>query len=114
MAFPGEPQGFRALLGSLPEGVTVKLRAVAPLDVVVLFARRRARLERRLPRLRRAMEPGASLWVAWPKRASGVETDLSEDVVRELAFANRLVDNKVCAIDETWSGLRLVIRLADR
>jgi hypothetical protein len=54
------------------------------------------------------------LWIAWPKRASKLETDLTEDVVRELALANTLVDNKVCAIDETWSGLRLVIRLKDR
>jgi hypothetical protein len=60
------------------------------------------------------MVPNAGLWIAWPKRSSGVETDLTEDVVRELALANALVDNKVCAIDATWSGLRLVIRLRDR
>jgi hypothetical protein len=63
---------------------------------------------------RKRMDPAAGLWIAWPKRASKVETDLTEDVVRELALANTLVDNKVCAIDETWSGLRLVIRLKDR
>ena len=67
-----------------------------------------------MPALRAHMEQAAGLWIAWPKRASGVPTDLTEDVVRELALANRLVDNKVCAIDETWSGLRLVIRLTDR
>ena len=61
-----------------------------------------------------AMEPAAGLWIAWPKRASKVPTDLTEDVVRELALANRLVDNKVAALDEKWSGLRLVIRLRDR
>jgi hypothetical protein len=60
------------------------------------------------------MDPAAGLWIAWPKRASGVETDMTEDVARELGLGNRLVDNKVCAIDETWSGLRLVIRLKDR
>jgi hypothetical protein len=60
------------------------------------------------------MDPAAGLWIAWPKRASGLHTDLSENVVRELALENVLVDNKVCAIDETWSGLRLVIRLRDR
>ena len=60
------------------------------------------------------MDPAAGLWIAWPKRSSGVETDMTEDVARELGLANRLVDNKVCAIDETWSGLRLVIRLEDR
>jgi hypothetical protein len=67
-----------------------------------------------MPALRERMEPAAGLWIAWPKRSSGVATDLTEDVVRELALANRLVDNKVAAIDDTWSGLRLVIRLADR
>jgi len=84
------------------------------LDVIVFFTKSRAELERRLPTLRRAMDPAAGLWIAWPKRASGVETDMTENVARELGLANRLVDNKVCAIDETWSGLRLVIRLRDR
>jgi hypothetical protein len=74
----------------------------------------RAELARRMPALRERMDPAAGLWIAWPKRASGVETDLTEDGVRELALTNRLVDNKVCAIDATWSGLRLVIRLVDR
>ena len=67
-----------------------------------------------MPALRELMDPAAGLWIAWPKRASKVATDLTEDVVREIALANKLVDNKVCAIDETWSGLRLVIRLVDR
>jgi hypothetical protein len=83
-------------------------------DVIVSFHERRADLARRMPKLRELMDPAAGLWIAWPKRASKVPTDLTEDVVRELALANRLVDNKVCAIDETWSGLRLVIRLTDR
>ena len=114
VAFPSAPEGFLDLLGRLPEGVAVRSRAVGPLDVIVFFATRRSALERRLPALRRAMRPAAGLWIAWPKRSSGVETDLTEDVVRELGLANRLVDNKVAAIDETWSGLRLVIRLEDR
>jgi hypothetical protein len=113
LAFPGAPAGFEDLL-ELPDGVSVKSRTAGPLDVIVFFTKRRAELERRLPALRRAMAPAAGLWIAWPKRASGVETDMTEDVARELGLANRLVDNKVCAIDETWSGLRLVIRLADR
>ena len=82
--------------------------------MIVAFHDRRAELSRRMPALRALMEQNAGLWIAWPKRASGVPTDLTEDVVRELALENRLVDNKVCAIDETWSGLRLVIRLSDR
>jgi hypothetical protein len=114
VAFPGAPSEFAGLLGELPDGVRVKSRVAGPLDVIVFFTKRRAELERRLPTLRRAMDPAAGLWIAWPKRASGVETDMTEDVARELGLANRLVDNKVCAIDETWSGLRLVIRLADR
>ncbi len=114
VAFPGAPDGFGELLGELPPGVVVRSRARGPLDVIVFFTKRRVGLERRLPLLRRAMEPAAGLWVAWPKRSSGVETDLTEDVVRDLGLANRLVDNKVCAIDETWSALRLVIRLEDR
>ena len=83
-------------------------------DVILAFHTARAELERALPALRGRMENAAGLWIAWPKRASKMETDLTEDVVRELALANTLVDNKVCAIDETWSGLRLVIRLKDR
>jgi hypothetical protein len=114
VAFPSAPDGFEALLGKLPDGVTVKSRAARPLDVIVFFTTRRAELERRLPALRRAMDPAAGLWIAWPKRSSGVETDMTEDAARDLGLANKLVDNKVCAIDETWSGLRLVIRLRDR
>jgi hypothetical protein len=114
LAFPGAPSEFRPLLGELPSGTTVKSRASGPLDVIVFFTTSRSELERRLPALRRAMDSAAGLWIAWPKRSSGVETDMTEGVARELGLANRLVDNKVCAIDETWSGLRLVIRLADR
>jgi hypothetical protein len=108
----GAPAGFA--LGELPDGVTVRTRASGEADVIVAFHTRRAELARKLPALRERMDPAAGLWIAWPKRASKVETDLTEDVVRELALANTLVDNKVCAIDETWSGLRLVIRLKDR
>jgi hypothetical protein len=114
VAFPSAPDGFRNLLGELPDGITVKSRASGPLDVIVFFTKRRAELERRLTALRGAMDPAAGLWIAWPKGSSGVETDMTEDVARELGLANKLVDNKVCAIDETWSGLRLVIRLKDR
>ena len=111
----GAPEGFaEQTLGALPHGVKVGTRASGIADVIVAFHTRRAELERDLGRLRALMDPAAGLWIAWPKRASGVETDITEDVVRELALANTLVDNKVCAIDETWSGLRLVIRLRDR
>ena len=109
-AFPGEPAGFRATLGALPDGAEVRTRARGPLDVIVAFFTRRAELAGRLDRLVANLAPDGGLWIAWPKRASGVETDITEDVVREEALPRGLVDNKVCAIDATWSGLKLVVR----
>ena len=115
VALLGAPDGFEAdTLGELPDGVGVVRRAGGEADVIVSFHTSRAELERRLPTLRAMMEPAAGLWIAWPKRASKVPTDMTEDVVREIALPTGLVDNKVCAIDETWSGLRLVIRLSAR
>src|SRR5262249_18407459 len=114
VAFISAPVGFSELIGGLPQRVTVKSPVRGPLDLIVFFPESRGELARRLPALRRAMDPAAGLWIAWPKRSSGVETDMTEDVVRELGLAHRLVDNKVASIDETWSGLRLVIRLTDR
>jgi hypothetical protein len=114
VAFPGAPEELPTLLAPLPDGVEVRARARGPLDVLVFFTRRRADLERRFAALKRALDPAGGLWVAWPKRSSGVETDVTEGVIREIALAEGLVDNKVCAIDETWSGLRLVYRLKDR
>jgi hypothetical protein len=118
----GIKPGHRVLLLSAPEGFgldladDVKLGRAArgKADVIVSFHTERADLARRMPKLREVMEPAAGLWIAWPKRASKVPTDLTENVVRELALANTLVDNKVAALDEKWSGLRLVIRLRDR
>jgi hypothetical protein len=109
----GEPEEFDGL-GDLPEDVAVGRTARGPADVIVSFHTERADLARRMPKLRAAMRPNAGLWIGWPKRASKVPTDLTEDVVRELALANTLVDNKVAALDDKWSGLRLVIRLRDR
>ncbi len=107
----GAPERFQdEVLGPLPDGVRIGRTARGTADVVVAFVTRRKDLERRLERLRALMEPATGLWIAWPKRASGVATDMTEDVVREVALPTGLVDNKVCAIDATWSGLRLVIR----
>jgi Protein of unknown function (DUF3052) len=114
VALSRPPDGFEAVLGELPDGARLMRRVPASADVVLLFADRRADLERRLPAASAAIRPDGGLWVAWPKRASGVPTDITEDVVREIGVAAGLVDNKVCAIDETWSGLRLVVRLRDR
>jgi hypothetical protein len=101
-------------LGPLPGGVAVRTRVRGPLDVIVAFFTQRSQLAGRFPPLAAALEPDGGLWIAWPKRSSGVATDLIEDVVRQIAIANGMVDNKVCAIDDTWSGLRLVYRLRDR
>jgi hypothetical protein len=111
----GAPDGFDATLGELPAGVHVRRRLGGrPFDVIVAFFARRPDLERRLPSLAGALDPGGGLWIAWPKRASGVTTDVTENVVRDLGLAAGLVDNKVCAVDQVWSGLRLVYRLRDR
>jgi hypothetical protein len=106
----GAPEGLEATLGALPEGVRVGRTARGRAEVIVAFHDRRAALERRLPVLRGLMEPAAGLWIAWPKRASGVATDVTEDVVRVIALKGDLVDVKVCAIDATWSGLKLMVR----
>jgi hypothetical protein len=110
------PPEFEKTVGELPENVHVQvgLASKAPLDVIVAFFTKRVELERQLPSLRRRMAPACGLWIAWPKKASGVATDMTENVVRGVALPTGLVDNKVCAIDETWSGLRLVIRLENR
>jgi hypothetical protein len=109
------PEGFAATLGELPEHVSLLLGLRrAPLDVIVAFFSERRALQRRLPALVGALAPAGGLWIAWPKRASGVSSDIGEGVVRELGLAAGVVDNKVCAIDETWSALRFVIRLRDR
>jgi len=128
----GAPDGFGALLEPLPDGARVEAGAPAagaagavlpgpvlpgpvlpgtgPFDVIVFFTVEQAELAGRLIELRARMAPAAGLWIAWPKRASRVPTDMTEDVIREIALPTGLVDNKVCAIDQVWSGLRLVIR----
>jgi hypothetical protein len=109
----GVPDGFA--LPDLPPGVAVSRRVGrAPYDVVLCFCPSRGRLERRWAPLHAATTPAGALWVAWPKRSSGMATDLDENVVRDYALAHGRVDVKVCAIDEVWSGLKNVIRRADR
>jgi hypothetical protein len=109
----GAPAGFD--LGDLPGEVTVHRRAGASsYDVVLCFCPDAARLRTRWPALHGRTTPAGALWVAWPKRASGVRTDLDENLVRDHALANGRVDVKVCAIDDVWSGLKNVIRTVDR
>jgi hypothetical protein len=104
------PDGFADLVGKLPDGVQVLARAAADLDLALLFVTERRELERGLAALQLKLRPAGMIWVAWPKRASKVPTDVSEDVVREVALPRGLVDVKVCAIDAVWSGLKLVTR----
>lgn len=105
------PDGFEL---DLPDGARVARTARGTVDVAIAFFTERAQLEREIKRLRNLMESDAGLWIAWPKKTAKTGSDLTEDVVREVALANHLVDNKVCAIDDTWSGLRLVIRVKER
>ena len=114
LALVRAPEGFERELGPLPKGVRVRTQARGVQDVVLFFATRRAELERRFDGLARAIEPAGGLWIAWPKQTACVATDLREGIVRELGLAHGLVDNKVCAVDDTWSGLRFVYRLDDR
>ena len=116
IALISAPPGFADSLEPLPGPVTVQdsLDGDVPFDVIVFFAVWRAELAAQLDSLRARMAPACGLWIAWPKRAARVPTDMTEHVVREISLPTGLVDNKVCAIDETWSALRLVIRRANR
>lgn len=111
VALLGAPTGFDATLDeTLPHPVTVRTRASGTADVIVSFHTERAQLEARVDALLRLLDVDGGLWIAWPKRASGVATDITEDTVRAVFLPLGLVDNKVCAIDDTWSGLRVVWR----
>jgi hypothetical protein len=108
------PESFDGALDPLPDGVRLRTQARGAQDVVLFFATRRAELERRFDSLARTIAPAGGLWIAWPKRTACVATDLREGIVRELGLAHGLVDNKVCAVDDTWSGLRIVHRRENR
>ena len=104
------PDGYRDWLAPLPEGVRFERAASATTDVVHVFADRRADLQSLLDNLRDRIAPAAAVWVSWPKKSSKVPTDITEDTIREIALPLGLVDIKVCAVSEVWSGLKLVIR----
>ena len=108
LAILGAPDGFT--IDSLPPAVDVRTSARGVHDVILSFHTARAELAKRLPSLMRALDVDGGLWISWPKKASGVATDITEDVVREVALPTGLVDVKVCAVDGTWSGLRLCLR----
>jgi hypothetical protein len=108
------PPNLSVLLGELPSGVKVSRRLTHGADVVLIFVEFAADLSRQVLALKSAVAPDGMVWVAWPKRASKMPTDLTEDVIRDIVLPTGLVDVKVCAIDATWSGLKLVIRKALR
>ena len=114
IAIVNPPRGFRTTLGKLPPGVTVTANPRGVLPFIHFFTPQRQELEGRLPALLRALTPDGTLWVSWPKRASSVPTDITEDVVRAVALPLGLVDVKVAAVDDVWSGLKLVRRLKNR
>ena len=106
----GAPVDYRKIVGELPEGAKLLAQPKAPLDMVHVFATEAKSLAGRLRKCRDAIVPDGMIWVSWPKKAAKVETDITEDVIRAEALPLGLVDVKVCAVDETWSGLKLVIR----
>jgi len=110
----GAPRNYLELLAPLPAGAVVSSRQSAKTDVVHLFGTRKAELAKALRSAAEKLRPDAAIWISWPKRASKLSTDVTEDTVRELALPLGLVDVKVCAVDETWSGLRLVVRKENR
>ena len=116
VALIGAPEWLEDTLHAMPDVASVHtdLSEDARYDVIVAFVTQRAELESQLPRLRARMAPACGLWIAWPKRAASLPTDMNDNTVREIALPTGLVDNKVCAVSEVWSGLRFVYRLKDR
>ena len=104
------PDGYRKLLEPLPAAVRFSSKIDRTVDVVHVFSTKKAELSRALAAYRKALQPDASVWVSWPKKAAKVATDITEDVVREVALPLGFVDIKVCAVDDVWSGLKLVVR----
>jgi hypothetical protein len=114
IAIVNGPHGFSDVLGELPGDVEIVNGLRAPLDLIICFVKSEKELISQFEKLAAKLSPAGMLWIAWPKKASGVPTDVSDTVVRGIGLAAGLVDNKVCAIDEIWSGLRFVIRIKDR
>jgi hypothetical protein len=108
------PPGYEATLGPLPTDVTVATDLTGPLDFIHFFTQRRAELEAHFPHLKQALVKDGSLWISWPKGASKVPTDLNENIIREIGLAHGLVDVKVAAVDQVWSGLKFMVRVRDR
>jgi hypothetical protein len=114
IALVNAPQNFEDELGPLPAGVVIVQRLQPSLNLILFFAARQSELSKRFAGLARRLVSNGMLWVAWPKKSSGVMSDLSFEVVQGVGLAEGLVDTKVCAVNDVWSGLRFVIRLRDR
>ena len=114
VALVGAPSGFAQTLGPLPAGAELRRGARGTLDVIVLFATRRADLARRFATLANALDPAGRLWVGWPKKAAGVDTDLDFETVQRIGLDDGLVDNKSASVDDVFQGLQFVYRLKDR
>ncbi len=108
------PANYRKLLGGFTNGVEFTSRVGGNSNFIHFFTTRRSELEKQLPRLRAKIADSGTVWISWAKKSSGVATDITEDVVREVALPIGFVDIKVCAVDETWSGLKLMIRRQNR
>ena len=108
------PANYAKLVAPLPQGVSLARRVTATTDVIHLFSTSRQELERGLKSALKTMRPDAVVWVSWPKKSSGVATDITENTIRDVALPMGLVDIKVCAVDEVWSALKLVIRRSGR
>ncbi|MBI4473872.1 MAG: DUF3052 domain-containing protein, partial [Acidobacteria bacterium] len=114
VAIVNKPAGFDAVLGPLPQGVNVSSKPGKDLDFIHAFFLSSSNLDRNFPTLKRALSPSGCLWISWPKKAAKMQTDLSDNRVREIGLKHGLVDIKVCAVDEVWSGLKFVYRLHER
>ena len=108
------PSGYARTLGALPPGAKVSTSARGTQSFIHLFTKSRANLAKRLRPLNKALRDDGMIWISWPKKTSGVPSDVTEDTVREVALPLGLVDVKICAVDDTWSGLKLVRRLTNR
>jgi hypothetical protein len=108
------PSNYRKLLGKLPSGVTFANRIRAGSNFIHFFTKSRAELAKELSSLRKKIAENGVVWISWPKKSSGVPTDITEDVIRDIALPIGFVDIKVCAVDDTWSGLKLMIRKTNR
>jgi hypothetical protein len=114
VAVVGTPKGFQEALAPLPPGVRVHSRPRGALDVIVFFTSQEGELARRFEGLAATLTPAGGLWIAWPKKASEIDSDLSFETVRRIGLEAGLVDNKSCSIDDDWQALRFVYRVKDR